>query len=242
MSKFVVMLMSSVVAVFCICPVYGAETNVSLSANVCFDFVSKYVGSSGSVSEDGPAIQPSFTLTHESGIYASIWNSTGFRESLGDEVDYSIGWTGEKYGFGINIGVSYYDFVKLFHGRSGNVWASYGELCRNVNVGNVKFVPSVRIEGDFAEADTEDFSDGWSITPGIRCEKEFAGINFWDEILLTYDNGTFGNHVTTTPQNKIGLDFDVCGVTVSPNLLVSLPSDKNRTDEVVWGISVSHDF
>ncbi len=100
---------------------HGATTNTSpveLSGNIAF--TTDYVFRGFTQTDGGPAVQGSFTLSHESGGYASIWGSNvKFLEDQLEvaaedrahlEIDYSLGYGGELSG-GWNYDVNWLYFT-----------------------------------------------------------------------------------------------------------------------------------
>lgn len=235
-----------IICIVCLCLIgkaRGEETNADFTANASVGFANKYVGPSGNMYKDSPVIQPSLTVAYKNGLYASAWGSLGICEGLSDEVDYLLGWAGKVGGLDADIGAGYYDFTKMFHGRSGNAWAVYGKVSHDIELPGFggTMTPYVRLEGDIADKDT-DWSGGWLATVGQHYSKEFHGLKPWADASLSYDNGTYDYDVTTTFQYKLGFDWNIHGVKVTPNALLSVPSAENQPTEFVWGVNASHDF
>jgi len=97
-----------------------------------------------SLSNGDPAIQPSLTVSHESGLYASLWGSNIANNDGDDiEIDATIGLSKEVGSLTLNAGGIYYiypgaseyDYAELF----GSVGTAIGS--GNVTV-NVAYAPS----------------------------------------------------------------------------------------------------
>lgn len=99
----------------CIIPVAAhAETQVgdfALSANV--GLVSDYVFRGISQTDEGPAVQGGFDVTHSSGLYAGIWGSNvdfNDGDEANVEIDYYLGYANEYQGLSYDLGVLYYTY------------------------------------------------------------------------------------------------------------------------------------
>ncbi|MEY3657533.1 MAG: hypothetical protein RL425_294 [Pseudomonadota bacterium] len=106
--------------------------------------VSDYRFRGVSLSNGDPAIQPSLTVSHESGLYASLWGSNIANNDGDDiEIDATIGLSKEVGSLTLNAGGIYYiypgaseyDYAELF----GSVGTDIGKA--NVTV-NVTYAPS----------------------------------------------------------------------------------------------------
>lgn len=95
---------------------------------------SKYVGPDGLQFYGDPVLQSNITLNHKSGLFFDLWYSTGFNSQFSndwdDEIDYTLGWSGKVYKFGLNSSLSYFDNFKNFNFTyndvvKGNIHLSY---------------------------------------------------------------------------------------------------------------------
>lgn len=81
------------------------ELELSLAA------VSDYRFRGISLSDKDPAFQPSITLSHESGLYASVWGSNVAENDGSDiEIDYIVGFAPSVGGFDFDINATYYSY------------------------------------------------------------------------------------------------------------------------------------
>ncbi len=74
----------------------GAASDWTFQGNVTG--VSDYVFRGISLSDQNPAVQPSFTVSHSSGFYGNVWGSSNddFNnpgDGINKEVDYTLGWS-----------------------------------------------------------------------------------------------------------------------------------------------------
>lgn len=74
---------------------------------------SRFVDDDLFVYSHGPVLQPNFGIEHgPSGCFIDIWGNVGFQESIGDEIDFSVGCEREFPGdVTLTAYVSYYAFV-----------------------------------------------------------------------------------------------------------------------------------
>ena len=88
-----------------------------------------------SLSNKHQAFQPSLTVTHESGLYASAWGSNiAHNEGDSIEVDLTAGWSGAVGPLDVNIGGVYY----LYPGVTGiNSYEALGSVGTDVGAGNI---------------------------------------------------------------------------------------------------------
>lgn len=155
-----------------------------------------------SLSDKDPAFQPEISVTHESGVYFTLWGSNIANNGGDDiEVDVSAGWAGKAGPLNLDVGAVYY----VYPGASG---ANYVELLGSVgtDVGkgnvalNVGYAPSqnhlgnqdnlyVAVSGEYPVGDT--------------------GLTL---------NGSFGIEDGAFADNKkdwsLGVDYDLAGLTV----------------------------
>jgi|GEM_PF-4189213 len=231
------------VALFCIGTVY-AEGLKDFSVSTEVSVLNKYVGLTGSKFEPDEVIQPSLTLSHASGFYANVWDSTGIDGYEGNEIDYFVGWAGDVLGFNADLSVGYYDLASMFCGRSGNYFVLAGRIGKTLDVGGFALAePFVRIEEDIAEKET-DCDGGILYTGGVKIEKSLEPFNLWVEPRITYTPGVFETEETTTFQCEAGIDWDCYGwLTLTPKAMISIPSDNvERENEFVYGLTASRDF
>lgn len=91
-----------------------AETQIGdfgVSGNA--GFVSDYVFRGISQSDEHPAVQGGFDLTHTSGLYAGIWGSNvdfNDGDEANVEADLYAGYSGEYQGFSYDLGAIYYAY------------------------------------------------------------------------------------------------------------------------------------
>jgi uncharacterized protein (TIGR02001 family) len=90
-----------------------------------------------SLSDKDPAFQPSITLSHESGLYGSIWASTVAENDGSDiEVDYIIGFAPSFGGFDFDVNATYYAYPGA---KDLNYWEFIGSVSHAVGPATVGF-------------------------------------------------------------------------------------------------------
>lgn len=83
---------------------YGLQ----FSANTAL--VTEYVFRGITQSNEEPAIQGGFDVTHESGVYAGVWGSNVDFEDASIEIDVYGGYSGEVDDFSYDVGLIYYAY------------------------------------------------------------------------------------------------------------------------------------
>lgn len=92
----------------------SAETKIGdfeITANV--GFVTDYVFRGVSQSDEGPAVQGGFDVSHTSGLYAGVWGSNvdfNDGDEANVETDFYAGYAGEFSGFTYDLGGLYYAY------------------------------------------------------------------------------------------------------------------------------------
>lgn len=90
----------------------------------------------GVTQSDGPAIQGSIGISHESGAYFTLWGSSvNFANYL--ELDPSIGFAGEAGGVAYDVGVLYYGYPNS-SSATGGVSADFVEIYGSVSSAGAK--------------------------------------------------------------------------------------------------------
>lgn len=94
-------------------PVYAPEPEEEHALSVQFTLITDYVFRGVSQTEEEPAAQFNINYTHDSGLFLNVWTSNvDYGSAGGDEIveiDYTIGYATELYGFDWEVGYTYYD-------------------------------------------------------------------------------------------------------------------------------------
>lgn len=126
------------------------ESAKPFSVDVSLGIVSDYRFRGMSLSNRHPAFQPGLTVTHQSGLYASIWGST-LTDNGGDdiEIDLVAGYAGQTGPISYGANATYYTYpgtsglgyAELF----GTLGTAIGPAIVNATLG---YVPSQSSTGD----------------------------------------------------------------------------------------------
>lgn len=108
----------------------------TISVDLTLGVYSDYRFRGLSLSEKDPAFQPSLTVTHKSGVYASVWGSN-IADNAGDdvEIDLTLGYSG-NIGDGFKLGALAVYYV--YPGISSINYAEFqGSLSRDIGPANI---------------------------------------------------------------------------------------------------------
>lgn len=227
---------------------------VSVSAEL--GVYSKYVGErSGAVFTDGPVEQTEIAVSTP-WVDLSIWNSASLERRAGktdgDEVDYTISRAdevlfGSRVGrFGLEYGISYYDYSQLCHGTKGDAVAYFAEVSKALtdiepsSQGKISGDLYVRVEADVATAGSES-EGGTYVSIGARASNdESLPVRGTTDFFFTRDDGGYGLDPDWIFTYKLGLDMDRWGLTLSPGFTLIAPF--HGSAETVFGLNVSREF
>ncbi|HVF82631.1 MAG TPA: TorF family putative porin [Sphingomicrobium sp.] len=111
------------------------EASTPFELEIAVSAVSDYRFRGISLSDKDPAFQPSITLSHESGLYGSIWASTVAENDGADiEVDYILGYAPSIGGFDLDVNATYYAYPRA---TDLNYWEFIGNVSHSVGPGSV---------------------------------------------------------------------------------------------------------
>lgn len=192
------------------------EKAVEISAGI--DLYNKYVGSlTGAEFYDHPVVQPSLTISHESGLYFNAWASyapkEGFNgESYGNEVDFTLGFVNEVGPVNVETYFAFYNVISLDKWGKGDVHAFGAKLNWLVNE---IVTPYLYMEYDHTDGCSED--DGLAYRVGFKIKAHKHA-----EIDLSGAGHTpiFGADEELLSAGKIALQFpfEVKGVSITPEV------------------------
>jgi len=101
----------------------AAPAAAEVSAN--FGATSNYIWRGGSLSNEGPAIYGGLDYSHDSGIYAGLWQSSeGFTGSA--ETDLYAGFSTEFSGVSVDVGAISYMYLQADTFNFNEIYASVG--------------------------------------------------------------------------------------------------------------------
>lgn len=112
---------------------------------------------SGSLLYNKPVIQSDLFISFNDGLYVDLWDSKSLNsswENYGNEIDYGLGWSGKIYGFGLDVGVFYYDEPSGLTFDEKDSWNSHIKISRDLRVctvygslDNYMVMPDSEVEG-----------------------------------------------------------------------------------------------
>lgn len=100
------------------------------SFSISTRMLTKYVdtadfGGSGLVNHDKPVVHSDVVITERHGFYLSIWDSVSLAgrgsENYGNEIDWTLGWSGVVKGLSLDLGIGYFDLWRLMKVPEGDV-------------------------------------------------------------------------------------------------------------------------
>lgn len=225
----------------------GQWPSVTVSSLVA----NKYLGfGTGNLLSKDPVIQSDLNISFKNGLYIDLWNSRSLKGSwdngsLGNEVDYQIGWkVNLATNLNFNIGTAYCDEPNALSFGGGDILYTHAFLTKDLKYLSV----SVGYE-NFVTMPDSGFRGGNLISLGVSkyqliC-KDKIGIRA--SMAGVYDTGTLGSGKGFILRGNAGIDwnitkrltFNVAGVNWYAPLT---PHDKRIIDAVVYsGFSFKFD-
>lgn len=106
---------------------FTTSGNITMTSNYLYRGVTQ---------SDGPAVQGSLTLSHESGAYVSVWGSSiNFANNL--ELDPSVGYTGKVGELTYDVGALYYGYPNS-SAANGGVQEDFLEFYGSISAAGAK--------------------------------------------------------------------------------------------------------
>ena len=226
---------------------FDVPEQVTMTLSV--DWLSEYVAD-GIVFLDKPVVQTDLYVTLPHGIYLDIWHSVGlndgnFSSDFGDEIDYTIGWSGNiKDNLVLNVGIAYFDLVDVGTFSSDMVQL-YAELSTEAEVGNLTISPFIELEQHWVVG-WPGVEGGLQVITGVRHNTPLFldDLDLSQRFQITYDSGVAGFDSGFIGEYCAGISWQVTDMmSVTPiQLKISSPlgsMDDNRETEMVWGFGAS---
>ncbi len=228
---------------------YGADswrpegTVSSLLAN-------QYLGfGSGAVLSKDPALQTDALITFKNGLYADFWISRSLvgkwdDGSLGNEVDYGVGWKGNLVtNLSVNLGVTYFDEPRAFKLGAGDIIYGHAFLTRDfkylsLSLGyeNYTTMPNSGFEGGHLVS----FGAG---TYKLICHEK---IGLRASAAIVYDTGTLGTDAGFLFRGSDGLDWNISKIftfnVVGINWYIPLTPRDDRVINAVFYTGITFKF
>lgn len=237
-------------AILMISGVIFSEANAEdISFTLSTKVWSKYLGSSGAVVHDKPALQTDLFVALPKSFYFDIWHSMGLdgtslSSDLGDEIDYTLGWNGKVKTFSLDAGISYFDIIDLFHSNSDAI-QPYAEINRSFNFSkNHSFSPYARVETLFPFNNPgkglyaySGIKYAWRLTPAITINQN-AGL-IYDSGVFGLENGFAGRHNLSfiwSPSKSINFEL------LNTKITIPISSFSDRKNEIAFGAGLMLNF
>ena len=223
-----------------------AQTNTTSGWTPSFTFrsvvASKYLAfSSGGMLYDKPVVQSDLFVSFQNGLYADVWNSKSFEgswgKSLGDEVDYGVGY-GRSLGkgFSFDIGVTYFDEPMAFTESVGDILYSHIKVCKAF-----KPVTVFACWENYTTMPGTAFEGGNLYSLGVSKQ-----LNIWkmlsasSSVAMTYDDGGFGMGKGFLAKGSIELDWAITKnltlIAQQVNFYITISTHDSRDpDAVIFG-------
>ncbi len=183
-----------------------------------------------SLSDKDQAFQPSLTVSHESGLYASAWGSN-IADNGGDniEVDLTAGWSGQVGPIDLNIGGVYY----LYPGVTGaNYIEALGSVGTGVGAGNI----AVNLGYTPRQKNTDNEDNVYvAVTAGFPVFNTGLSLNGSFGI----EDGAFANKKKDW---SIGADYELAGFTLGVKYVDTAHTSGNPLGKAGALFSVSKTF
>lgn len=159
----------------------------------------KYLISKGITIYDGPVIQTNLTIDLPKGFYLGLfWSKSGdspdFTDTLGNEVDYTFGWTGGVKDFRLDFGVSYFDIGKVFSVKGGDAVQIYFGVEKDIVVSDLHTLTAYMRTEIYKPVGGWDGNAhaGAHIFMGVKHQLRLhKHVTLNQKIAVMYDTGTF---------------------------------------------------
>lgn len=189
-----------------------AETNqwprITLSSLVANKYLQP---GTGDVLHDRPVVQTDLLLTFKNGLYLDLWNSRSLQGkwddgSLGNEVDYGLGWDGTIKGLTVHVGFAYYDEPGVFTLGAGDI------LYTELRLGKeLKWFSVTAGYQNYTTMPNSGFQGGHLISLGASRAQPLYG----DKVILNasfagvYDTGTLGTLAGFMFRGNVGVSWNI---------------------------------
>lgn len=234
--------------------VFAGDSNENFSFTLSSKVYSKYlIADTGHIGHDKPVVQTDLFVSLPKGFYFDLWHSagldgTGLSSDYGDEIDYTMGWSGKLGGVNFDLGVSYFDLVDLFKSPQGDLIRPYLKLNKNFDVSESHRLTPFVYFGFPYSAKGDEFGHGFFVRPGVKHAWQMTsnltlnqrGNLFFDDGACGFDSGVFGEYrcdLSWQISKSTTIDLiSVKGITPFTSL-----SDSRKT-EIVYGTGITYRF
>ena len=212
---------------------------------------SKSLGPDGVIYHNEPVLQSDIFISLPKGFYFDIWHSAGLDDTdlssnFGDELDFTLGWSGSWKEFGVDVGVIYIDGLPTFNMKQGDSLMPYVELNKEFDFADEHlFTPFVRLELLFPLNDENNVGD---IFGGFKHSWQLSDrFSIGQKAYLLYDNVVGNSNSTLVGGYGVDLNWDIHEkITFSPLMFkATMPLGSvngGRKSEVVVGSGLTFHF
>lgn len=221
-------------------------STVSASTVITTQYANKYLSfGGGSVLHDGPVVQTGITTTFENGAFIGIWTSYSpdGESNLGDEVDFSTGWSG-AIGKGWTLGYSliYFDEQKLSDLGAGDIL--YNKLVLSRQVSDYTLAFTVR---NYSPIRGSGFEGGWLIGASVSRNFQLSEkLSLFTSVELNHDTGTFGLDSGMMVNPFVGLSYSINDAItwdiIQASGHIQLTTDDARKSDIMWSTGFKYSF
>ncbi len=233
---------------------WSQPASADVSATLTSKVLSRYVLVNGADVYRKPVVQSELLLLLPKGFYADLFWSTGmntqFSHDLDDEVDWTVGWSGNVgKGVVLDFGVTYFDLRSLWStkGPVGDFIQPFAQAEKTFSLSESQsLTPYLRLEVLFPTH--ADIRTGSYVHLGVRhvwTVSDVLALN--QKLFLVGDSGAAGFDAVVIGHYQAGLDWRMAKkLTLTlPTLKFSSPlshvSD-GRQGEFVYGLGMSLAF
>lgn len=223
-------------------------------ATVSLDLKQGYLDRNGMEWYDRNVAVANVVLNLPKGFRFEAWGSWapegdhgGTANDLGDEIDYTLAWSGNLDLFKFDVGASYFDLVGIGKGPAGDVFTPFVGMSYEIALGKSNALePYTRINW-YLPGKNSGFEGGIWTTVGLRHSADFTKyLSLSHEVRLTHDDGAYGLQAGFVGQYEAALCWQLSKyVTLrAPNVVLSKPLNgfQDRFAKAVFGIGADFSF
>lgn len=235
---------------------FSENANRDISFTLSSKVYSKYLSElgTGSVCHDKPVIQTDLLISLPKGFYLNIWHSAGLDEGLssnyGNEINYTLGWSGKLRETKLSLGLSYFDCADLFIMPRGDLVFPYLEISKEIKVSKSHTLEPYVSFGFPFSAHSNEFGHAvfyragvyhfWQINEKFRLYNK-ANLFFDNGGLSGYDSGLLGQYrCDFSYQISKSITLDLISVKLNTPLS-SLSDERNKTN-ISYGAGIKIRF
>lgn len=191
----------------------NAGENTGPSVTVSSYISDKYLAfGTGSVLSKDPAVQSDLFISWKNGLFLDLWNSRSLRGSwndgsLGNEIDYQIGWKGTlATNLSLAVGATYFDESRALTLGAGDILYTHAYLTKNFT--HLSMTAGYE---NYVTLPKSGFQGGNLISLGVSKYQNFCGgrIGLRASAVGVYDTGTLGTDAGFILRGSVGVDWSV---------------------------------